>query len=61
MKFGIRNPEFGICYSFSNHGNYLVFVSEYLFSYSSTSNQNNLQEKKKIDNIIFNLLTTIYQ
>ena len=37
MKFGIRNPEFGICYSFSNHGNYLVFVSEYLFSYSSTS------------------------
>ena len=37
MKFGIRNPEFGICYSFSNHGNYLLFVSEYLFSYSSTS------------------------
>ena len=38
MKFRIRNPEFGICYSFSNHGNYLVFVSEYLFGYSSTSN-----------------------
>ena len=38
MKFGIRNPEFGICYSFSNHGNYLVFVSKYLFSYFSTPN-----------------------
>ena len=38
MKIGIRNPEFGIWYSFSNHGNYLVFVSEYLFSYSSTPN-----------------------
>ena len=53
MKFGIRNPEFGICYSFSNHGNYLLFVSEYLFSYSSTSNFQSCLKKKQISSFAF--------
>ena len=60
MKFGIRNPEFGICHSFSDHGNYLVFVSEYLFSYSSTSINQLMIYQGKYRILLFNVFSQNY-
>ena len=46
--YKIRSSGFVIRYLFSNHGNYLLFVSEYQFYYSSTSNHDRNHVSKAV-------------